>query len=132
VFTNAGSHKAYGPTRERADHQNLSRSDDWGLNALHFILVDKGCVNAWNIVLPQWEVDTVSYVAACCPSWLADPCSTSVFAVIASISQFMVFSDNYLRFFGLHTPNMPAIIVRAQPMSIRGSLSLLFHTVVVC
>lgn len=132
VFTNAGSHKAYGPTRERADHQDLSRSDDWGLNALHFILVDKGCVNAWNIVLPQWEVDTVSYVAACCPSWIADPCSTSVFAVIASISQFMVFSDNYLRFFGLHTPNMPAIIVRAQPISIRGSLSLLFHTVVVC
>jgi hypothetical protein len=129
-FTNAGSYKAYGPTRERADHKEDSRSDDWSLNALHFILVDKGCVNAWNIVLPQGKAALVSYVAPCCSSWIADPCSTSVFAVIASISQFTQFLDTYLRFIGFSTEHGPNIILRDQPISIRGALSLLCHIVI--
>ena len=124
-FTNAGRHRVYGPTRERADHEDRSRSDDRNLNALHYILVDQGCFAAWNAVLPRWEEVTLSHVAPCCPSWIADPCSTSVFAVLASIFQFTSLRDSYLRFFGLMSDEMPDIILGDVKASIRGSFDLL-------
>jgi hypothetical protein len=67
VSTNAGRRRYYGPTRERADHMEGSRNDDPHLNALHYVLRDVGFCNAWDVVLPDWEVVAESLHVPICP-----------------------------------------------------------------
>lgn len=122
-FTNAGRRGYYGPTREKADHIDGSRSDDAYMNALHYLLLDRGCDHAWNVVLPGWEVVTLSMDVPCCPSWLAEPCSSSVFAVLASVSQFTPHCDSYLRFLGLANDPVPSADSENIEFLIRGDLN---------
>jgi hypothetical protein len=122
VFTNAGHRRYYGPTRERADHKKGSRNDDLNPNALHYVLRDVGCRNAWDVVLPDWEVAAGSLHVPICPSWIADPDSSVVFAVLSAIFQFTPYRDSYLRFFGIVNIDSPCISEPDIHVSIRGYL----------
>jgi len=122
VFTNAGHRRYYGPTRERADHKSGSRNDDPNLNALHYLLRDVGCRNAWDVVLPDWDVAAACRSIPICPSWIADPDSSVVFAVLSTIFQFTPYRDSYLRFFGIDNIDSQCISELDIHVSIRGHL----------
>jgi hypothetical protein len=55
-------------------------------------------------------------------SWIADPDSSVVFAVLSSTFQFTPYRDSYLRFFGVVNIDAPCIPEPEIHVSIRGYL----------
>jgi hypothetical protein len=91
---------------------------------LHYVLRDVGCCNAWDVVLPDWKVAAESLHVPICLSWIADPDSSVVFAVLSSIFQFTPYRDSCLRFFGVVNIDAPCILEPDIHVSIRGYLQL--------
>lgn len=133
AFTNAGPNRYYGPTRESSrEGVDGDRHADFSLNALHYLLRDRGCRPAWEIVLPQWEVIISPHDVPFCPSWLATPCSSSVFAVLATALQFTHYRDSYLCFFGLVDDGVRLQCLQRTNFYIRGILETSFVSFCSC
>ena len=82
------------------------RTADQILDALHFLLRDEGAQSAWDKVLPNRLAVCQQRPVYFCPSWLADPCASSVFVVLASVCQHSSYADRYLSLFGFRNDSV--------------------------
>jgi hypothetical protein len=106
VFTNSGADMYYSVTHEKAAPEEGRRTADQTLDALHFLLRDEGAQSAWDKVLPNRLAVCQQRPVYFCPSWLADPCASSVFVVLASVCQHSSYADRYLSLFGFRNDSV--------------------------
>ena len=127
TFQNTGSNAAYGPTREPAWYAPDCRTADSTLNALHHILRDRPCLESFQALVAGSSIsafdahETTAHSAPFCESWHAPPCSSTVFALLAFVSQFTHLADSWLSLFSLDTSMLDDLTV---PGSLLGD-----HTV---
>ena len=121
-FENAGD-SFYGPTREwshtyRHDEEGRSRSQgthvhtrrngDVCVNALHYMLRDRGCSLAWQKVLPEHDCKWCAPNVQVCPPWYAPPCEASGLIMLAVLAQWSPAAGSYLQRFVMESDDQVA------------------------
>ena len=101
IFQNAGPKAVYGPTREPAWYNSHCRAADTSLNALHYILRDEPCLEAFRTIfahmnLPDFPKNAESHPVPFCESWHAPPCSSVTLSLLALVSQYTRRADSWL------------------------------------
>ncbi len=101
IFQNVGDDAVYGPTREPAISNSYSRVGDVNVNALHYILRDQGCQQAWGDLVSRLGLQLMpgsSQLSSVpfCHSWHAKPCGAVILGMLALVCQFTKCADSWL------------------------------------